>query len=150
MKLNRHISILLAVLILASNVGLAFNVHYCGNEVSSVSLAYKAEEPCNDHHKKAPHKHGHDTNAKACCSAIGDDHEACCKNDLVKLEDKSDGKVIVKSLQLDLSPFCEAADWKPAQFYILAPVATIEDPSFYCESHAPPLFKLYCRYILYA
>jgi len=148
MRLNRHISILLTILILASNVGLAFNVHYCGDKVSSISLAYKVEEPCNDHHKKKSHKH--DTRQKACCASTTDKHESCCKNDFVKLEDKSEGKVIVKSLQLDLGTFCEINEWKPAQFYTLAPVVITENPSFYCESHAPPLFKLYCRYILYA
>lgn len=148
MKLNRHISILLTILILASNIGLAFNVHYCGEKISSVSLAYKVQEPCNDHHKKTAHKHEHET--KACCAAASEAHKSCCKNDLVKLEDKSVSKVIVKTLQLDLSTFCEVAQWNPALYYIPVPVLTKDTPSFYCESHAPPLFKLYCRYILYA
>jgi len=148
MKLNRHISILLAFLILASNVGLAFNVHYCGDKVSSVSLAYKTEEPCNDHHKKGVHKHDH--KEKACCAASSKTHDTCCKNDVVKLEDNGEGKVIVKSLQLDLSAFCEVHEWKPAQVFSFAPALVKETPSFYCDSHAPPLFKLYCCYILYA
>lgn len=148
MKLNRHISIILAVLILASNIGLAVNVHYCKGEVSSVSFAYKIQEPCNPHHEEG-HNHNHDAD-KACCSVKADDHKKCCKNDLVKLQDENDGKVIVKSLQLDLGTFCSLSEWKPLHFYYTVPVAKKDIPSFYCESHAPPLFKLYCRYILYA
>jgi hypothetical protein len=150
MKLNRHISILLAVLILGSNIGLAFNVHYCKGEISSVSLAYKQQEPCNPHHESNHDDDKHDADKKACCAAKAENHKECCKDDVVKLQDKNEGKLIVKSLQLDLGAFCAAEEWKPVQFYYTAQVAQKDAPSFYCESHAPPLFKLYCRYILYA
>lgn len=150
MKISRHISILLATLILFSNIGLALNVHYCKGQVSSITLAYKVQEPCNPHHESDQHKHGHKALKKACCAIKTDDHKKCCKDDFVKLQDKNEGKVIVKSLQLDLSTFCAVTEWKPMHFYYASPIAEKEEPSFYCDSHAPPLFKLYCRYILYA
>lgn len=141
MKFNKHISILLTFLILASNMGFAFNVHYCHGEVSSVSFAYKIEEPCNDHHEQE---------AKSCCAAAGDSHKKCCKNDLVKLQDDSQDNIIVKSLQLDLSAFYAVEEWKPVMVSAEAPLFLTATPSFYCEAHAPPLFKLYCQYIFYA
>lgn len=142
MKLNRHISIVIAMLILVSNMGLAFNVHYCHGEVSSVSFAYKIEEPCNDHHKEAEEK--------SCCAAVGESHKKCCENDLVKLQDNTDN-IIVKSFLLDLGAFCLINEWKPVQqFYTEALLIEKESPSFYCEANAPPLFKLYCQYIFYA
>jgi len=138
------------VLILASNIGLALNVHYCAGKVASVALSYKQEEPCNDHHKQAPNKHHDHAEKKACCAAKAENHKKCCKDDVVKLQDKSDGKVIVKSLQLDLSAYTAVTEWKPSKVFYKAPALVAQAPSFYCESHAPPLFKLYCRYILYA
>ena len=140
MKLNRYISILLTGLLLMSNLGLALNVHYCHGKVSSVTFAYKADEPCNDHHEQQK---------KSCCAAAGESHKKCCENDLVKLQDNSDN-IIVKSLQLDLSTFYVAEQWHSSQLYYSLPVAKQESPSFYCEANAPPLFKLYCQYILYA
>jgi len=140
MKLNKHINILLAFLILASNIGLALNVHYCEGKVSSVSFAYRLDEPCNDHHA-APEK--------SCCAGVTESHDSCCKNDVVKLQDKTDN-IIVKSLQLDLAAFCQLNEWKPVYFFQQAPVVVKQTPAFYCEANAPPLFKLYCRYILYA
>ena len=128
------------MLILVSNVGLAFNVHYCHGEVSSVSLAYKIEEPCNDHHDKSE---------KSCCATADESHKKCCDNDIVKLEDKGDN-IIVKSFQLDLAAFCEFNEWKPVSFYEEISLVHKETPSFYCEANAPPLFKLYCQYIFYA
>ena len=142
MQIKKHISIVLSFLILVANMGLALNVHYCKGEISEVSFAYKKQEPCNDHHVKE---------AKPCCSANKDNHKCCCKNDLVKLKDKADNPIIVKSLQLDLAGFCMINEWKPIQFYSKAPVVKKDEgPAFYCETHAPPLFKLYCQYTLYA
>jgi hypothetical protein len=115
-------------------------------EVSSVSLAYKLQEPDNEHHL---HKH-HKTDKKTCCKAINNDHKSCCDNNLVKLQDNSDGKVIVKSLQLDLGAYCAVNEWIPVRFFEHVPQHAQQQASFYCEANAPPLFKLYCQYIFYA
>jgi hypothetical protein len=40
MKFKKHISILLAFFLLVSNVGLAFDVHYCGEKVASIQPFY--------------------------------------------------------------------------------------------------------------
>ncbi|AXG73262.1 hypothetical protein DVK85_03080 [Flavobacterium arcticum] len=141
MQLKKHISFILSFLILVANMGLALNVHYCEGQVSEVSFAYKIQEPCNDHHAEE---------AKTCCALATDNHENCCKNDLVKFKNKADNLIIVKSLQLDLAGFYMIPEWKPIQFYGEAPIVKKQIPAFYCESNAPPLFKLYCRYTLYA
>ncbi len=141
MKINKHISILLTFLILASNMGFALNVHYCHDEVSSVSLAYRIDKPCNSTDKKE---------TKSCCAAAAESHKKCCKSNLVKLQDDGQKNIIVKSLQLDLSAFYAVEEWKPAPLYAERQLATEDASSFYCEAHAPPLFKLYCQYIFYA
>ncbi len=141
MQFKKHISFVLSLLILVANMGLALNVHYCEGQVSEVSFAYKIQEPCNDHHTEE---------IKTCCAAVKDSHKSCCKNDLVKLKDKADNLIIVKSLQLDLAGFCMINEWKPIHFYGEAPIVKNENPAFYCETNAPPLFKLYCQYTLYA
>ncbi len=142
MRTRKYINALLTLLILVSNMGLALNVHYCHGEVSSVSLAYKAAESCGGDRdeKKAP-----------ACGVKEGSHKKCCENDLIKLHDSKAENVIVKSLQLDLGAFCLANEWKPeALYYTEAPLVQKDQPSFYCGSHAPPLFKLYCQYIFYA
>ncbi|WP_159800145.1 hypothetical protein [Flavobacterium sp. MK4S-17] len=141
MKPNKHIGILLAFLILFCNTGMALNVHYCHGEVSSVSFSYKLQDPCNTIHEKQEEK--------TCCAAAGESHKKCCDNDIVKLQDNTDN-IIVKSLQLDLSAFCAATEWNPVAFYTEHAIVKKDFPSFYCESNAPPLFKLYCKYIFYA
>jgi hypothetical protein len=141
MKLKRHISILLTTLILFSNIGLALNVHYCHGRVSSVSVAYRVKDACAKV-KKLP--------VKTCCAAAAKKLKPCCKNSVLKLQDKTDS-IVIKALQLNLASFYVAEGYKPLHFFKPALAVVKKDtPSFYCESHAPPLFKLYCRYIFYA
>lgn len=138
MKLSKHISVLVTLLIIFSNIGLAFNVHYCHGKFSGISFAYKTTH-CE---KKAE--------PRMCCAMDAKADKKCCKNNVVKLQDNTD-QVIVKSLVLDLAPFYPVDDWNPSQLlYTDAPFKIKENPSFYCGSHAPPLFKLYCQYIFYA
>jgi len=140
MKLRSYISIVLTTLILFSNIGLALNVHYCHGTVSSVAFAYKTTA-CATPKKQEP---------KSCCAKAAKQGKGCCKSHVVKLQDKTDS-TLIKSLQLDLGSFYALSEWKPSALYYSEVVAAKKDvPSFYCNSHAPPLFKLYCQYIFYA
>ncbi|MGX7667034.1 HYC_CC_PP family protein [Flavobacterium pedocola] len=140
MKINKHISFILALLLLVSNVGLAFNVHYCGGELAGVSLDYKKYEPCVE--EKVEEEN-------ACC-ATSNEHDSCCSNDKIDLKKSFSDEVIVKSFQLDLGAFTFTDTWKPIVFEAVEEVAVTSDtPSFYCDSNAPPLYKLYCQYIFY-
>lgn len=138
-KIKLHIHILLAFLILVSNTGLSFNVHYCKGKVSSVSLAYKADMPCG----KAK-----ETKKKSCCASKVKG-KSCCKNNIVKLQDQNDN-VLVKSLQLNLGEFVAINQWKPLVYLLKPEILQPHKLAFYCGLHPPPLFKLYCSYIFYA
>ncbi|MFP9098246.1 HYC_CC_PP family protein [Flavobacterium sp. RHBU_24] len=141
MQFKRFIGALLSALILFSNIGLALNVHYCHGSVSAVTLAYSQKDACAE---KAETKKG------ACCAAPNESHKSCCKNSIVKLQDKTD-TAITKSLQLDLGVFYAVDVYHPITiFYADAPVTVKDSPSFYADSNAPPLYKLYCQYVLYA
>ncbi|WP_313808386.1 HYC_CC_PP family protein [Flavobacterium sp.] len=141
MKINKHISFLLATLLLVSNIGLAFNVHYCGGELAGISLDYKTYEPCVS--QKVEEE-------KSCC-ATSNEHSSCCSNDKIDLKKSISDEVIVKTFQVDLAAFTVVPTWNPTVFEAVETVAVKSDaPSFYCESNAPPLYKLYCQYIYYA
>ena len=131
MKLNKHISILLAMLILVSNVGLAFNVHYCGDKIASVSFA----------------SHKFDAEKKCCGKA--EKKSSCCKDKKIKLEKKTDHSVIKYfSFQLE-APFA-SHDWNSFEGLSIANFKSNQALKFYCDSNAPPLYKLYSQYLFYA
>lgn len=141
MKINKHISFLLALLIFVSNVGLAFNVHYCGGELAEISLDYKKSEPCEV--KKVEKQ-------ETCC-ASSEKHDSCCSNSKVDLKKSLSDEVIVKSFQLDLGAFTFVEVWKAPEVPVNFEEIKLKSdaPSFYCDSNAPPLYKLYCQYLFY-
>lgn len=135
MNFRKHISIVLASLILLANLGLSFAVHYCKDEIASVSFQYQEDEPCIE-------------DVKSCC-AKEDSHSSCCSNKLIKVEKKTDD-ILVKTFQLDLEPAVFSVDWKPNFIAFESVEIPSNEVNFYCDSHAPPLYKLYCQLVFYA
>lgn len=119
---------------MVSNIGFAFTVHFCGDQLASVSTGYTL--------KANPGK------AHSCC---GEQIQkaSCCKDKVVKVKHKSDN-VITKALSVSTDNFYVIPEWKPLVFAAYTPVKKPSDVAYYCDAHAPPLFQLYCQYILYA
>lgn len=141
MKVTRYISTILSSLILFANIGLALNVHFCHGKIASVGVSYKTITHCQ------PNEH----KTKSCCAkAEVQKTKNCCKHSFIKLQDKADDAV-TNNVQLDLAAFCLFQPVVPQQVFSTINAEIKKDaPSFYCNSHAPPLFKLYCQYIFYA
>ena len=135
MNFRKHISILLASLILVANLGLSFSVHYCKDEIASVSFQYQEDEPCVE-------------DVKSCC-AKKDTHHSCCSNKLIKVEKKTDD-ILVKTFQLDLEPNIFTIYCKTNLVAFESEKIISNEVNFYCDSHAPPLYKLYCQLVFYA
>ena len=135
MNFRKHISIVLSALILLANLGMSFTVHYCKDEIASVSFQYEMEEPCVE-------------KATSCC-AIEPSHDSCCSNKLIKVEKKTDD-ILVKIVQLELQPAVFNTDWEPTFNAFESEIATSNRVGFYCDSNAPPLYKLHCQFVFYA
>lgn len=134
MQLRKSTSILLAFFILFSNLGLAFNVHYCKDKIASISVNYEFSQTC-------------DAPVVSCCAAE-DNHNKCCSDKVVKLEKKSDN-VLVKSFQLNLQSYILVSNWVP-NFELISATNSNQILDFYCDSNAPPLYKLHCQLVFYA
>ncbi|MCL9769072.1 hypothetical protein NAT47_01440 [Flavobacterium sp. HXWNR69] len=135
MSFRKYTSIVLASLILIANLGLSFAVHYCNDKIASVSFQYQEDEPCVE-------------DIKSCC-AKEDSHDSCCSNKLIKVEKKTDD-ILVKTLQLDSEPAVFITEWKPNFVGFESENIVSNEVAFYCDSHAPPLYKLYCQLVFYA
>ena len=125
MNFKKQTSIILASLILLANLGLNFSVHYCKDEIASVSFQYQEDEPCVE-------------DVKSCC-AKENSHDSCCSNKLIKVEKKTDD-ILVKTFQLDLEQTVFNADWKPNFVAFESENFVSNEVAFYCDSHAPPLY----------
>lgn len=125
-------AILITAVILFSNLGLAFNVHYCHDKIASVSIDYSIQ---ND-----------DSN---CCCVKKNVQKKCCSNSTIKAEKKSDN-FVVKQVDFDLQQFIITQQFNfnfQNQLISIKRQNLIEN---YSEANSPPLYKLYCQFVLYA
>ena len=135
MNFRKHISILLASLILLANLGLSFSVHYCKDEIASVSFQFEKKEPCIE-------------KVTSCC-AKETSHDSCCSDKIIKVEKKTDD-ILVKTFQLELYPVVFNTNWESTFITYESKIKTSNSIGFYCDSHAPPLYKLHCQLVFYA
>ncbi len=143
MNFKKCTSLFLAILLLVSNIGLAFNVHYCYGKIAAVSSVFNTEEVCSSMEEEKE--------TKLCCAKkIAENHKKCCQDKVVNLQDKPDDGVI-KTFSFHFEMPFAIQTWKAVFFNEVAiqqkKNTTI---SYYCEAHSPPLFKLYSQYIFYA
>ena len=132
MKFKKHFCVLLAFFLLVSNTGFSFNVHFCGDKIASISLASNASKQNLD---------------ESCCEAF--ETKTNCCNDKVFNFHKNIEQVIVKSFSSEVTANVLISESKPIIFTALPSFKKCAIPSYYCDAHAPPLFKLYQQYIFY-
>ena len=133
MRITKHISILLAILLLVSNIGLAFDVHYCGDEIDSISL-------------KSPF---FNQNSEDNCCGIAEKKSNCCHDKVFKFDKKTDNSIVkTVSFQID-NPFV-FQDWKPIFFGKKTVFKNYEITFYTCNANAPPIFMRNCQLIFYA
>ncbi len=139
MNFKKHISLLTALLILVSNSGLAFTVHYCEGKIASVSSVFSQEEVCDEPVVVE----------KTCCAKPETTHKKCCSDKKVDLKNKTE-KIIIKTISLDFEPAFFSEYNNPTFAALPTEQFSTENVAFYCDSNAPPLYKLYCQYTFYA
>jgi hypothetical protein len=133
MYFRKQICSLLAVLLLVSNIGFAFNVHYCGDEIASVSLkssflSKNTEEDCCGTVEKKSH---------------------CCKDKVLHFQKKSETSSF-KIFTFNSDILIAYNDWKPIVASSKLNLNRNSTTSYFCDANAPPFFKLYSQYIFYA
>lgn len=138
MNFKKCTSILMAFYLLITSSGLAFNVHYCGDTIASVSSVFNTEEPCE---MKIVQKE------KACCAISSDSHDGCCSDETIQA-DLDD--VVIKQLHFDLD--CVSVLPVLAFTFFTPSEESIDNQilDYYCDAHAPPLYQPYSQYVFYA
>ena len=143
-------SVLLAFFLLFSNIGLALNVHFCGEEKITSQIVYSktTEKPCN--HEKPHHIHleGECYLDALCCSSTPEDHSDCCKDEYIS---QDNSEVITSTIySFNIDAFV-VFDNELAFEFVEYSEDFKQDYLYYSyNSNAPPLYKLYCSLIYYA
>lgn len=131
MQFKKQFCLFLAFFVLVSNVGFAVNVHYCDNQIAFVS--FNTSSPSNIE--------------EDCCGVI-EKTSHCCKDKIVVIQKKSD-QAIVKSFSFEAHDLIFSKQPNVVSHSVDLPFINKNVPAYYCDSHAPPLFKLYSQYIFY-
>jgi hypothetical protein len=130
MNLKKCTGVFLAFLLLVSNIGFAFDVHYCGGKIASVSLSTTVSPE------------------KKCCGSK-EKKSSCCKDKVVKFEKKSDDATF-KVFFFQIAFPAVIHEFKPLAFLSVPNFKSKEIISYYADANAPPLYQLYHQYIFYA
>ena len=141
MQSRKFTSLFLAILLLISNFGLAFNVHYCGDKIASFSSALTLIEKQNS---------SDISNNDCCCVKDTKGNDSCCKDKVVDL--KKDSKEVISkafSFQID-APFTVLKSYELFLHKAILIDFNSNVTEYYCITNAPPLFKLYQKFIFYA
>gem|GEM_PF-1323006 len=160
-------SLFLAFFLMFSNIGLALDVHFCGDNIVASELVFlqktenfsthkdinqenhSVEKSCcgipDDHYDRC--KDEYLTQEKSCCG-ISDDHYDCCKDEYLTQENLD--VVIVKSISVSIDHFLVAQNT-----YIFDFFTSINDENVFFSSNdrqlgKTPLYKRYCQLIFYA
>ncbi len=146
---KKKIALLVAFFLMFSNIGLALNVHFCGDtKVASTTVYSKTiEELCN-HEKQHQHTQEESCFKEKSCCAASDDHSDCCKNELIK-QDNSE-VVVVKAFSFFLDAFIINDSGLKVEFYFTKKDIKQASFSYSYNANAPPLYKLYCSLVYYA
>ncbi len=138
MNLKRHISIFLALFILLVNSSASLVLHYCHDQIASISLVYQESKVA--------------TSAKedSCCAADDKtDDKSCCSNEEIKVDKKIDYSIL-KGFQFNVLAVTFENEM-PAFFNEVDVLSTNKKIlDYYCDSNAPPFYKLYSQLIYYA
>ncbi len=133
MVFKKQINILLTFFLLVSNLGLAFNVHYCDDQIASISINNTSSS--------------HEIE-KDCCGVVEKDSK-CCKNKIVKVSEKID-QVLGKSFSYSPDFYLIQEVNEICFFEVKNNFKKCGIPTYYCDANAPPLFLLYSQYTFYA
>lgn len=137
MKLHKAAYLVFAIYFLATKLGVALNLHYCGENIARISYAA---------HKKGC---GMEEKPLATLFCSADIQEKSCCKDEVQLIQNKDQNPLVHIVQLNapveattpVARFC-----CPPQILSSGTVYT----TYHHPPHAPPRYQLYCQYLFYA
>ena len=139
MQIKKHIALTLAFFLMISNSGLAFNVHYCGEKIASITSVFSKDEVC-----VMPSQNDEDL----CCAKKEITHKKCCSDKEVNLKNKSE-KFTYKTVSFNFDLFHFTSAPKLTFSNVITDVIVTQNTSYFCRANAPPLYQLYCQFTLF-
>ena len=132
MLFKKCFSVLLTSFLLASHLGLAFNVHYCSDEVASISLNLVPKLS---------------SKIDECCGVI-ESNSLCCHDKIISSKVKSD-HILVPTFIFECCIFSHVSNSNSVVFNLESKIKDQVNLDSYFDAHAPPLYLLHSQYTFY-
>ncbi|MBQ0148335.1 MAG: hypothetical protein KBS93_07825 [Flavobacteriaceae bacterium] len=147
MKMQKYIRILLSLVLIISNLSVAFSMHFCQGQVEKVQLNHLDNKVCKMQQLASCCETKQTANH---CKTSKENNldEDCCK-DLAYAEDFQD-QIAIKVFKISPIDFFVAPTILKVVFPLdLNKTGCITPLDFYIESNAPPIYILHKQLVLY-
>ncbi|WP_322970620.1 HYC_CC_PP family protein [Faecalibacter sp. LW9] len=146
MKMQTYIRVMLSLLLIVSNLGVAFSMHFCQGQVERIKLNHFDNQVCK---MQMPTSCCAEKNESKHCEIPAEDKDDDCCKDLAYAD------------ELQQQHSVDVLKITPIDYAILASVLKIEIPfeihsklvdsilDSYVESNAPPIYILHQQLVLY-
>jgi hypothetical protein len=136
MNFKQSTSLFLAILVLFSSTHFALNIHSCHGMIAAVETVFETKTAC----------HPPISDSESSCCQNHEKKNNCCSDETI--EASTDDVVMESSIQIQFHFILPDAF---SEYFLIEKVNTTQKLlSYYCDSNAPPLYKLYRKLILYA
>ena len=137
MNFKKHISFVLALFILSINSSASLVMHFCHDQIASVSLSLSDVKLSSD-------------TEDTCCKADDKKEEkSCCSDKQIKVEQKIDYSLL-KDFQFTFLAVVFNSEIQKFTFTNSTFFNHTKVLDYYCDSNAPPFYQLYSQRIFYA
>ncbi|MFJ1327957.1 HYC_CC_PP family protein [Capnocytophaga canimorsus] len=148
--------ILFSLLLIFSNSGLAFSLHYCKEKLASVSVTIEpvttdkeSKSCCLSDEESILYCDDKSKEPKSCC--LSDEESIPCCDDKSIEAPQTDDEFLSKVIKVNLStfilPFGITYGFSETVFGEHEPLHNYTQNT---QSNSPPLYELYCRLVFYA
>jgi hypothetical protein len=136
MKFKKATSLFLAILVLFSSTHFALNIHSCHGMIAAVETIFESKTVC---HPPS------ETTENSCCQNH-QEKKKCCSDETI--EASTDDVVIENAVQFQFYFIFQNEINSYFEFQTNDILKNQLD--YYCDSNAPPLYKLYHQLVFYA
>ncbi len=131
--INKLTNIFLTFLLLVSNTGMSFNVHFCADVVASITINsdLNVQEIEDD------------------CCGITEEQSQCCDDKVIVVEKKSD-QIVIKSSSFETSIFLLVTNNDVLEIVSKVNFKRLTTSNYICNANSPPIFERNCQLVFYA
>lgn len=135
LKLKKNIAIAFTCYYLMICVGLTLTIHFCSGMLAGVSAVTETEIV--------------EVTEEACCVAKAETNEDCCNDAIIDLSEVKDDS-LVSTFDISKEFTTIVTEYPIVVLKTIIFRNKIALPNYTFQSNAPPLYKLFSTYILYA